>query len=145
MTETDELIKCSFCGNTEDQSEKIICGPGVFICYACVQLCNEIVNDSQEKKDKIMSNLHQHKKFAAEPVQQTDFVTSHSFQGFERFMEEFLQAELESENPKVNQNIVALIERARHFRQRGKTGLAQILYQAAFLLVSSSEFTSDCQ
>ena len=38
-----ELIRCSFCGKTQDQVKKIIAGPNVYICDECVSLCHEIV------------------------------------------------------------------------------------------------------
>ncbi|MGI6157657.1 MAG: ATP-dependent Clp protease ATP-binding subunit ClpX [Saccharofermentanales bacterium] len=40
------LIHCSFCGKTEDQVDRIIAGPGVFICNECVMLCDEMLTDS---------------------------------------------------------------------------------------------------
>lgn len=38
-----ELIRCSFCGKTQEQVKKIIAGPNVYICDECVNLCHEIV------------------------------------------------------------------------------------------------------
>jgi ATP-dependent Clp protease ATP-binding subunit ClpX len=34
---------CSFCSRSEDNVEKLISGPGVFICDKCVRLCGEII------------------------------------------------------------------------------------------------------
>ncbi len=45
----DELIKCSFCGKTQLEVDKIIAGPGVYICNECVVLCNEILKDRDAK------------------------------------------------------------------------------------------------
>jgi hypothetical protein len=36
--------RCSFCGKTREQVDRLVAGPGVFICDQCVKLCNEIVN-----------------------------------------------------------------------------------------------------
>jgi ribosomal protein L37AE/L43A len=36
--------RCNFCGKTRDKVDRLIAGPGVFICDRCVKLCNEIVN-----------------------------------------------------------------------------------------------------
>ena len=36
--------KCSFCGKSEAQVEKMIAGPGVYICNECVGLCVEIMS-----------------------------------------------------------------------------------------------------
>lgn len=39
---------CSFCGKNQEEVEKLIAGPDVFICDECIQLCNEIVNEEDE-------------------------------------------------------------------------------------------------
>jgi len=36
---------CSFCGKTRHEVGKLIAGPDIFICDACVGLCNDIVLD----------------------------------------------------------------------------------------------------
>ncbi len=36
---------CSFCGKGQDEVNKLIAGPDVFICDECIDLCNEIVQD----------------------------------------------------------------------------------------------------
>ncbi len=42
----DDRIRCSFCGKTQDQVEKLIAGPnGAFICDECIEVCNEILED----------------------------------------------------------------------------------------------------
>ena len=38
-----DLMYCSFCGKQSDFVEKLIAGPGVFICNECVNLCVEII------------------------------------------------------------------------------------------------------
>lgn len=42
-TSNKEIMSCSFCGRTEDDVEKLISGPQVFICDKCVRLCNGIL------------------------------------------------------------------------------------------------------
>ena len=39
------LTSCSFCGKNEKQIERMIAGPGVFICNECVELCSQILSD----------------------------------------------------------------------------------------------------
>ena len=50
----DKILKCSFCGKTQDQVKKLIAGPEVYICDECVELCNEILDeeflDNKEKE-----------------------------------------------------------------------------------------------
>lgn len=38
-------FRCSFCGRTQSEVDKIIVGPNVFICNECVEACNEIIHD----------------------------------------------------------------------------------------------------
>ena len=40
-------IRCSFCGKTQDEVNRIIAGPGVYICNECVELCHEIIEDDR--------------------------------------------------------------------------------------------------
>jgi ClpX C4-type zinc finger protein len=37
--------RCSFCGKTRAQVDRLVAGPGVFICDRCVALCNEIISE----------------------------------------------------------------------------------------------------
>ena len=50
---TDDRIRCSFCGKTQDQVERLISGPGVYICDACVELCMDIVEGIPTKQKVI--------------------------------------------------------------------------------------------
>ena len=46
MAKKDEqVIRCSFCGKRESQVERLIAGPGVFICSECVQTCSELLGE----------------------------------------------------------------------------------------------------
>ena len=38
---------CSFCGKSQEEVDKLIAGPDVFICDECVALCNEIVHEDK--------------------------------------------------------------------------------------------------
>ncbi len=43
---TNDGVRCSFCGKTQNQVQKIIAGPnGIFICDECVDLCSEIIEE----------------------------------------------------------------------------------------------------
>lgn len=41
---------CSFCGKTEAEVERLIAGPGVYICNECVEVCVEFL--AQERKEE---------------------------------------------------------------------------------------------
>ena len=42
-SENGDVFKCSFCGKSQKQVERLISGPGVYICEECIDLCNEII------------------------------------------------------------------------------------------------------
>ncbi len=54
MARDDEKkVRCSFCGKTQDQVERLISGPGVYICDGCVELCMDIVEGIPTKQKVI--------------------------------------------------------------------------------------------
>lgn len=38
-------VRCSFCGKRETQVERMISGPGVYICSDCVRVCSTLLDD----------------------------------------------------------------------------------------------------
>jgi hypothetical protein len=45
-----EYLRCSFCGKTQIQVERLIAGPGgVYICNECVRLCAEVIAEEREQ------------------------------------------------------------------------------------------------
>lgn len=56
----EKTVRCSFCGKSQDEVEKLIAGPGVCICDECIELCMEIVEDGAP-------SVHGKKKSAAKP------------------------------------------------------------------------------
>ena len=46
MPKNDErILRCSFCGKSQDEVKRLIAGPGVYICNECVDLCQDILED----------------------------------------------------------------------------------------------------
>ena len=41
--------RCSFCGRSDSQVDKIITGPQVYICNECVKLCNDVLAEERQK------------------------------------------------------------------------------------------------
>jgi len=41
----DRIIRCSFCGKTQELVDRLIAGPGAYICNECVHLCLNILGD----------------------------------------------------------------------------------------------------
>ena len=53
---TDDKIRCSFCGKTQDQVRKLIAGTdNVYICDDCIELCSEILEEefADQESDRI--------------------------------------------------------------------------------------------
>ena len=47
----NDTIKCSFCGKSRDEVDRIRAGPGVYICNECIQLCREILEEEPALAD----------------------------------------------------------------------------------------------
>ena len=43
----EKPVRCSFCNKLQSQVEKLIAGPGVFICNECVELCHNIIEEEE--------------------------------------------------------------------------------------------------
>lgn len=51
MSDSDTMdpdCRCSFCGKRQDEVEKLIAGPDVYICDECIELCNEVIDQDLE-------------------------------------------------------------------------------------------------
>ena len=48
MSKYDEnkQLKCSFCGKPQSQVNRLVAGPGVYICDECIQVCQEILKEN---------------------------------------------------------------------------------------------------
>ncbi len=66
--DVDISCVCSFCGKHQDEVGKLIAGPNVYICDECIDLCNEIVQDtvidetSEQQVGKVLKpkEIHAH-------------------------------------------------------------------------------------
>ncbi|MBE6818110.1 MAG: ATP-dependent Clp protease ATP-binding subunit ClpX [Ruminococcaceae bacterium] len=48
----NQIERCSFCGKTQAQVEKLIAGEGVFICNECIELCNQIIEEDAHSRQR---------------------------------------------------------------------------------------------
>ena len=61
----DKQIRCSFCGKTQDEVNRLIAGPGVYICDECIEVCFEILDGdfddmpSQKRSDTVTPKLEE--------------------------------------------------------------------------------------
>lgn len=51
----DKPAVCSFCGRSGEEVEKLIAGPGVYICNECIEVCQNILTEEtrQQKKKSV--------------------------------------------------------------------------------------------
>jgi ATP-dependent Clp protease ATP-binding subunit ClpX len=53
-----EMLRCSFCGKSQDEVKKLIAGPTVYICDECIELCNDIIlEEGAAEKSKAFKRL----------------------------------------------------------------------------------------
>jgi ATP-dependent Clp protease ATP-binding subunit ClpX len=50
--EKNSRLHCSFCGKDQDQVERLIAGPSVYICNECVDLCLDILKEDHDARDE---------------------------------------------------------------------------------------------
>ena len=58
----EKNIRCSFCGKSQDGVERIIAGPGVYICNECVKVCSNIIEDDLYEDTEITYSLNEKKE-----------------------------------------------------------------------------------
>ena len=46
---TKEKLFCTFCGKSQEVVKKLVAGPEVYICDECIDLCNEIIAEDNDK------------------------------------------------------------------------------------------------
>ena len=47
----NQKLTCSFCGKNQEDVQKLIAGPSVYICDECVDLCNDIIEEEIKADD----------------------------------------------------------------------------------------------
>jgi len=58
VRETNGVLKCSFCGKSQNDVRKLIAGPTVYICDECIELCNDIIAEEwEEEKSRELRSL----------------------------------------------------------------------------------------
>jgi ATP-dependent Clp protease ATP-binding subunit ClpX len=50
MRRTDDTLRCSFCGKSQNEVKKLIAGPTVYICNECIDICIEIISDDAQQE-----------------------------------------------------------------------------------------------
>jgi ATP-dependent Clp protease ATP-binding subunit ClpX len=54
---TGKDLTCSFCGKGQDEVQRLIAGPDVYICNECISLCDDILKNDNRKEDLDSSDI----------------------------------------------------------------------------------------
>ncbi|HEX4950515.1 MAG TPA: ATP-dependent Clp protease ATP-binding subunit ClpX [Blastocatellia bacterium] len=66
------MLRCSFCGKSQNEVKKLIAGPTVYICNECIDICIEIISDDAQQEAAatrpLLPKPHEIKEFLDEYV-----------------------------------------------------------------------------
>ena len=55
-------IKCSFCGKTQEHVDRIVAGPGVYICDECIEVCKNIIDNDSYNEEELGYSINEEEK-----------------------------------------------------------------------------------
>jgi len=55
-------VKCSFCGKSQEAVNRIVAGPGVYICNECVSVCKNIIENDSYIEDEFGYTIDEQEK-----------------------------------------------------------------------------------
>ena len=47
-----DILRCSFCGKSQNEVDRIVAGPNVYICNECIELSGEIISMDMQEENK---------------------------------------------------------------------------------------------
>lgn len=60
---SNKVVRCSFCGKTQDRVKRLIAGPKAYICDECIELCLDIVEEAHEEVGNISEGSEKNYSF----------------------------------------------------------------------------------
>lgn len=66
MSEEQKDIRCSFCGRSQKEVQRIIAGPGAYICNECIEICKDLLDDERAEEQRMHKN---HKEELLKPAE----------------------------------------------------------------------------
>ena len=72
MEDDKKELSCSFCGKAKSEVERLIAGPGVYICNECIESCHDLI---EEQAVKEVSEEYQDWNYT--PIQLRDFLNDY--------------------------------------------------------------------
>ncbi len=55
-------VRCSFCGKSQEHVDRIVAGPGVYICDECVSVCKNIIENDTYNEDEFEYSIKEKEK-----------------------------------------------------------------------------------
>ena len=52
-----DVLRCSFCGKSQEEVKRLIAGPAAYICDECIDLCNDIFREAPQSKVRVQALL----------------------------------------------------------------------------------------
>ncbi len=77
MAKTDKSVRCSFCGKSQDAVEKIIAGPGVYICDECIKVCSNIMENEAYEDEETTYTLKEQSRNLPSPAEIKEILDSY--------------------------------------------------------------------
>ena len=62
-----DIIRCSFCGKTQDEVTRLVEGPGVYICDGCIDFCASLLFDDENAFKEKKKGKKQEEKILPKP------------------------------------------------------------------------------
>ncbi len=72
MEDDKKELSCSFCGKAKSEVERLIAGPGVYICNECIESCHDLI---EEQSIKEVTEEYQDWDYT--PIQLRDFLNEY--------------------------------------------------------------------
>ncbi len=72
MQEDNQELSCSFCGKAKSEVDRLIAGPGVYICNECIASCHDLIEEQALKEI-----VEQHQDWDYTPKQLRDFLNDY--------------------------------------------------------------------
>ena len=89
----DKNLRCSFCGKSQDEVERMIIGPGVNICSECITLCSSLLDEDGKPDAPKAASRRNAARRAAPTLDPVNVLTpSEIKEGLDR-LEKFLKGE----------------------------------------------------
>jgi len=60
--DTPQNVKCSFCGKSQEAVNRIVAGPGVYICDECIGVCKTIIENDSYNEEEFGYTLEEQEK-----------------------------------------------------------------------------------